>query len=238
MVSLFLFSLLLGTSAGALVVQSHWSHVRLKSIPPARVDGREGGEVILYCSATGSPAPHIAWYKDSMFVSHLDWRVEEEISSMGESVARLIIPCLSQSDVGKYECRARSGEHEVSATTELNVVPNDDPKAGHCSESGLPQISMWRRTYMAEEGDTAVLPCRVQNDASDYKFTWSNADGGNPGAGNDVRYSLLENGDLVIRETRFSDMGQYTCTVTGPAGSDTVHTFFYPLAPERNMINK
>lgn len=50
----------------------------------------------------------------------------------------------------------------MSATTELNVVPNDDPKAGHCSESGLPQISMWRRTYMAEEGDTAVLPCRVQ----------------------------------------------------------------------------
>ena len=49
--------------SGGLVVQSHWEHVRLKVLPPVRVDGREGGQVVLTCSATGSPAPSIAWYK-------------------------------------------------------------------------------------------------------------------------------------------------------------------------------
>jgi hypothetical protein len=46
-------------------VQSHWEHVRLKALPPVRVDGREGGQVVLTCSATGSPAPSVAWYKVS-----------------------------------------------------------------------------------------------------------------------------------------------------------------------------
>jgi len=48
------------------IIQPRWSHVRLKSVPPARVDGRQGGRVVLVCSATGSPAPKVAWYKDSL----------------------------------------------------------------------------------------------------------------------------------------------------------------------------
>jgi len=233
MLALIIFIIMQIASSGAMVIQSHWSHVRLKSIPPARVDGRQGGEVVLLCSATGSPTPKIAWYKDSMFVSHLDWAVEEDVSSIGEAIAKLTIPCLSQEDIGMYECRARSGEHETSATTRVNVVPSNDVK-GHCVETGKPKISMWRGTYMIEEGDTATLPCRVQNDVLDYRVTWTNTDG-KPAHENDVRYSLESNGDLVIRNVRFADMGQYSCTVSGTGGSDTIHTFMYPLSTDRNL---
>jgi len=233
MLNVFLFILLEVTISGAMVIQSHWSHVRLKSIPPARVDGRQGGEVVLLCSATGSPTPKIAWYKDSMFVSHLDWSVEEDVSSIGESIARLTIPCLNHEDVGTYECRARSGEHEASATTRVNVV-NSEGVQGHCIETGKPKISMWKGTYMLEEGDTARLPCRVQNDVLDYRVTWANTEG-EPAHENDVRYTVEQNGDLVIKNVRFADMGQYTCTVSGTGGSDTIHTFIYPLSAERNL---
>lgn len=234
MLTLFLFVILEAVSSGGMVIQSHWSHVRLKSIPPARVDGRQGGEVVLRCSATGSPTPRIAWYKDSMFVSHLDWSVEEDVSSIGEAVAQITIPCLSASDAGVYECRARSGENEASSTTRLNVLPPDEDVQGHCVETGRPKISMWKGTYMIEEGDTARLPCRVQNDVLDYRVTWTNTEG-KLAHENDVRYSVEANGDLVIKEVNFADMGQYTCTVSGIGGSDTVHTFMYPLSADRNL---
>ena len=79
-----------------MVIQTRWSHLRLKVVPPRLVEGREGGGVVLVCSATGSPAPRLAWYKDSLFVSHEDWGLEEEGgSSLGETVARLTLPCLS-----------------------------------------------------------------------------------------------------------------------------------------------
>jgi len=226
---------LTSTCLGGLVVQSHWEHVRLKTLPPVRVDGREGGEVVLTCSATGSPAPSIAWYKDSLFVSHMDWSVEESAGTMGETVARLTLPCLAHSDVGSYECRARSGEQEVSALTQVNSVPSD--LAPSCSGADRPLISLWKKTYMVEEGQQAILSCRVKEnqDIRDYQVVWTTSDG-QPAQGNDIRFRLEENGDLIIQKVTFADMGQYTCTVTGAGGSDSVHTFLYPLAPERNLL--
>jgi len=252
MLSMLLFSLLtVAVPTGAMVIQSRWSHIRFKALPPARVDGREGGEVVLFCSVTGSPTPRVAWYKDSLFVSHLDWSVQEDVTSIGESLARLTIPCFSQSDVGTYECRARSGENEVSMTTEVNMTPTDPSTssavlnsdsaasavASRCIASGRPSISMWRGTYMLEEGGTASLPCRVQGDVQDYRVTWTNAEGVEPAHANDVRFSVESNGDLVIRDVQFTDMGQYSCSVSGFGGTDTIHTFLYPLSAGRNLAD-
>jgi len=234
-----LFTLLVLSSVGAMVIQSHWEHVRLKTLPPSKVEGRTGSQVVLVCSATGSPAPQIAWYKDSLFVSHLNsWQLEEEVNSLGEAVARLTLPCLSSRDAGVYECRARSGEHQVSVTTEVLVSSpaKEEEFRGSCSPNQL-AISLWRQTLMVEEGATAILPCRTQSSVNGHQVTWRNAEG-SPAHQNDVRYTVRENGDLVIRDIRFQDMGQYTCTVNGIGGSDTVHTFLYPLASERNVINK
>jgi hypothetical protein len=33
--------------------------------------------------------------KDSLFVSHMDWSVDESAGTMGETVARLTLPCLA-----------------------------------------------------------------------------------------------------------------------------------------------
>jgi len=208
----------------SLVIKSHWEHVRLKKVPPARVDGRKSGEIILACSATGSPAPSIAWYKDNLFVAHLDQNIEEKSASLGETVAELRLPCLTESEAGIYECRARAGKQEVTAVTEVNIVEYED---NLCREEGKPEIAMWRPTMMVEEGDVVVLPCKVKQ-PHDQEITWTNGRGDD--VGNDVRFVVTESGDLVISSVTWNDMGQYTCTAKNLKGTTSVNTFLYPLA--------
>jgi len=212
------------STTSSLVIKSHWEHVRLKKVPPARVDGRKSGEILLTCSATGSPAPSIAWYKDDLFVPHLDYNLEERSPSLGETVAHLRLPCLSESDAGLYECRARAGKQEVSVVTEINVAEYED---NLCREEGQPEISMWRPTMMVEEGEVVVMPCRVKQ-PHDQEITWTNGRGDD--LGNDVRFVVSDNGDLQISGVTWGDMGQYTCTAKNMKGATSVNTFLYPLA--------
>jgi len=207
-----------------MTIQNHWEHVKFKLLAPARVDVRDTGEVVLTCSATGSPAPVVAWYKDGLFAYH---EVDEDLvevgsSSLGETVARLRLPCISAKDAGKYECRAIAGKQQVSAVTEVNVVAWE---ANLCSERGTPEISVWRPTVMVEMGASVTLPCRAN--MADM-VTWTDSTGED--VGNNGRIHVSDSGDLVITRVTWSDMGQYTCTVTNTAGRDAIQTFLYPLA--------
>jgi len=220
---LVLLILIISTTS-SLVIKSHWEHVRLKKVAPARVDGRKSGEILLTCSATGSPAPTIAWYKDDLFVPHMDYNLDEKSASLGETVAQLRLPCLTEEEAGLYECRARAGKQEVSAVTEVNIVEYEE---NLCREEGQPEITMWRPTMMVEDGSVVVLPCRVK-DPHDQQISWTNGRGDE--VSNDVRFVVADNGDLVISSVTWNDMGQYTCTAKNMKGTASVNTFLYPLA--------
>lgn len=223
--------------SSGLVIQSTWSHIRFKSLPPARIDARFGGDLVIECSVSGSPSPQVSWYKDDMFISHRDWSIENDISSIGVSVARLKISCLTEKDVGTYECRSRAGHHELSSVTVVNVVPNEVPHT-RCVMTGRPEIAIWKETLMVEEGDTARLPCSVQDSALDYRITWTNTDGENTLSEQHTKKFIVEpNGDLVIKDVSFAEMGRYTCTVSGTGGTQSIHTFLYPLSRSRNSLN-
>lgn len=219
-----------------LVIQTTWSHIRFKSLPPARIDARKGGDLILECAVSGSPAPQVSWYKDDMFVSHRDWKIENDISSIGVTVARIKINCLTEKDIGSYECRARSGGHEVSAVTKVNVVSNEVTNS-QCVMTGSPDIALWKETLLVEEGDTARLPCTVQDSALDYRITWTNMDGADAAMENRDKFHVEDNGDLIIKDLSFAEMGRYTCTVSGTGGTQSVHSFVYPLSRARNSLN-
>lgn len=48
------------------------------------------------------------------------------------------------------------------------------------------------------------------------------------------KYEILETGDLLIKDLRWSDMGSYVCTVSDERGSDSVSTFVYPASVKIN----
>ena len=45
-----------------------------------------------------------------------------------------------------------------------------------------------------------------------------------------MKYRLLSNGDLLIRDLAFSDMGMFKCIVRNDFGEDMKETFVYPHA--------
>jgi len=215
-------------AAESLVISPRWSHLRWKTVAPARVDVRASGEVILTCTATGSPAPAVAWYKDGLFVPHLELIGDQtHVRSLGETVAKLRLSCATQEIVGKYECRARAGEHELSAVTRVELA--DWSEGDLCSEAGTPEIATWSPTLMVEEGTDAVLRCRAMS-GEVVTTTWLNDKGERLGEKGE-RHSVTASGDLVVRDVSFADMGTYTCRLTNKLGSDQVDTFLYPLAP-------
>lgn len=216
-----------------LVISPRWEHIRWKTVPPSRTDIRRSGEITLSCSATGSPAPSLAWYKDGLFTPHLDLQeAEEEGSSLGETIAKLRIPCMSEKEVGQYECRARAGKQEISVVSDVKMA--DWTGEGLCMETGAPQIAVWSPTLMVEEGHSALLRCRaMKGDLGQVKVVWRDGEGKE--LGNGERHSISPNGDLLVRKISFLDMGTYTCNLSNNSGDDSISTFLYPLAPSSGV---
>ncbi|CAG2121939.1 unnamed protein product, partial [Medioppia subpectinata] len=49
---------------------------------------------------------------------------------------------------------------------------------------------------------------------------------------NSAKYKVLENGDLIIRDLTWDDMGNYMCVAENSHGSDRTSLFLYPTLPE------
>lgn len=45
---------------------------------------------------------------------------------------------------------------------------------------------------------------------------------------NSEKYKILENGDLIIRDLSWDDMGNYMCVAQNRLGSDRISLFLYP----------
>merc|ERR1711962_1973906 len=173
--------------------------VRIKEIPPALVAARESGSLSLVCSVTGSPTPTVGWYKEGVLLAG----TKASPGGLGETWAKLYLPCLTQEDAGLYECRGGDTGREVSVTTKLEVVRHN-PHSG------------------------CQLSCNVQDTTERVSVVWRDANG-DP-VKTEGRYKV-EGTDLVISEASWADMGRFTCTVQNGFGVDMVSSFLYPLAP-------
>ena len=109
---------------------------------------------------TGSPTPSTAWYKDGKRISG----TQVSPGGLGETFAKLSLPCVTESDAGVYECRGDASGQEVVVATKVEVV-------GHAPHSGClprekhnagPTITGWFSTVMIESGDGQL--CRMRGD--------------------------------------------------------------------------
>ncbi|XP_022251411.1 zwei Ig domain protein zig-2-like [Limulus polyphemus] len=93
---------------------------------------------------------------------------------------------------------------------------------------GLPaRIYMWTRFRFERQGNDVQLFCRSSELPESY-VTWSRGEE-NAQLENGEKYMILNNGDLIIRDISWEDMGIYTCNARNAFGSDTALAFLYPV---------
>lgn len=207
------------------------SFLQIKEAPPKLLEARQHGKTVLECSAAGSPAPRVTWYKDGRPVNsgayETSYRSGSYSNSLAITKAKITLGCVDEQDAGFYECVAsqQDGQRTQAVGTEVHVVSfgsgcyTDAKKAA-------PAIYQHMETFMMEMGNEAHLICHA-NGPHATKWIGPNEKPVIEGK----KYKILANGDLLIKDLTFEDMGMFQCIVKNKYGHDMAETFVYPLAP-------
>jgi len=193
-----------------------------KEAPAKLVEAREHGQATLQCSAAGSPAPSLTWYKDGapvikvpkivFYPGHESNEIsaiskEEAEKSLGVATAKLELECITEEDAGFYQCVASQGDKVDTVGTEVHVVSYG---AGNCNPKSLttspPKISQFYQTFMMEMGYDAHLKCVT---VGRHSTTWLGPD--EQPIVDSGKFKVMPDGSLVIHNLDFNDMGVYQC---------------------------
>lgn len=88
------------------------------------------------------------------------------------------------------------------------------------------RIVSYYTTLFSTIGENVILPCQATGRPFP-EFYWTNANDDIIGDQN-PRFKVLPNGDLMILQLKWSDMGTYRCTAQNAVSKDSVETFLYP----------
>uniref|UniRef100_A0A673U309 Receptor-type tyrosine-protein phosphatase delta n=1 Tax=Suricata suricatta TaxID=37032 RepID=A0A673U309_SURSU len=180
---------------------------------PVDQTGVSGGVASFICQATGDPRPKIVWNKKGKKVSNQRFEVIEFDDGSG-SVLR-IQPLRTPRDEAIYECVASNNVGEVSVSTRLTVLREDQiPR-------GFPTIDMGPQLKVVERTRTATMLCAASGNP-DPEITWFKDFLPVDTSNNNGRIKQLRSesiGALQIEQSEESDQGKYECVATNSAGT-------------------
>ncbi|XP_061335490.1 receptor-type tyrosine-protein phosphatase delta isoform X24 [Pezoporus flaviventris] len=177
---------------------------------PVDQTGVSGGVASFICQATGDPRPKIVWNKKGKKVSNQRFEVIEFDDGSG-SVLR-IQPLRTPRDEAIYECVAANSVGEISVSTRLTVLREDQiPR-------GFPTIDMGPQLKVVERTRTATMLCAASGNP-DPEITWFKDFLPVDTSNNNGRIKQLRSGALQIELSEESDQGKYECVATNSAGT-------------------
>uniref|UniRef100_A0A8D3DVT2 Receptor-type tyrosine-protein phosphatase delta n=1 Tax=Scophthalmus maximus TaxID=52904 RepID=A0A8D3DVT2_SCOMX len=186
---------------------------------PEDQTGVQGGVASFVCQATGDPQPKIVWNKKGKKVSNQRFEVIEFDDGSG-SVLR-IQPLRTPRDEAIYECHASNSAGELTASTKLSVLREDQ------LPSGFPTIDMGPQLKVVERSRTATMLCAASGNP-DPEITWfkdflpvntSNNNGRIKQLRSGNRCGTPIRGALQIEMSEESDQGKYECVATNSDGT-------------------
>nr|XP_045004529.1 receptor-type tyrosine-protein phosphatase delta isoform X46 [Jaculus jaculus] len=186
---------------------------------PVDQTGVSGGVASFICQATGDPRPKIVWNKKGKKVSNQRFEVIEFDDGSG-SVLR-IQPLRTPRDEAIYECVASNNVGEISVSTRLTVLREDQiPR-------GFPTIDMGPQLKVVERTRTATMLCAASGNP-DPEISWFKDFLPVDTSNNNGRIKQLRSesiggtpirGALQIEQSEESDQGKYECVATNSAGT-------------------
>ncbi|XP_038660235.1 receptor-type tyrosine-protein phosphatase S isoform X35 [Scyliorhinus canicula] len=182
---------------------------------PIDQTGVSGGVASFICQTSGEPRPKIVWSKKGKKVSSQRFEVIEFDDGSG-SVLR-IQPLRTPRDEAIYECVASNSVGEISATTRLTVLREDQLPVGY------PTIDMGPQLKVVERTRTATMLCAASGNP-DPEITWFKdflpVDTSSTGRIKQLRSGGTPiRGALQIDNSEESDQGKYECVATNSAGT-------------------
>ncbi|XP_027138828.1 protein tyrosine phosphatase receptor type Db isoform X10 [Larimichthys crocea] len=183
---------------------------------PEDQTGVQGGVASFVCQATGDPQPKIVWNKKGKKVSNQRFEVIEFDDGSG-SVLR-IQPLRTPRDEAIYECHASNSVGELTASTRLSVLREDQ------LPSGFPTIDMGPQLKVVERSRTATMLCAASGNP-DPEITWFKDFLPVNTSNNNGRIKQLRSGGTPIRGalqiemSEESDQGKYECVATNSDGT-------------------
>lgn len=191
-----------------LQVMDHAEKPTFRDPVTDRITATAGHSINLNCSVQGNPQPSTAWLlpngTELQKGSHLH-RFYHKRDGI------LHISALSAADAGTYRCVARNPSGYAERVVFLQV--------------GLkPEISNhYNNLVSIINGETLLLHCITQP-SQRARITWTLPSGmvldGPQAAG---RFSLLQNGTLIVREASVFDRGTYLCKAATEYGSSLMN---------------
>uniref|UniRef100_A0AAQ4RXK7 Receptor-type tyrosine-protein phosphatase delta n=1 Tax=Gasterosteus aculeatus aculeatus TaxID=481459 RepID=A0AAQ4RXK7_GASAC len=194
---------------------SHTAPPRFTRTPEDQT-GVQGGVASFVCQATGDPQPKIVWNKKGKKVSNQRFEVIEFDDGSG-SVLR-IQPLRTPRDEAIYECHASNSAGELTASTRLSVLREDQ------LPPGFPTIYMGPQLKVVERSRTATMLCAASGNP-DPEITWFKDFLPVNTSNNNGRIKQLRSGGTPIRGalqiemSEESDQGKYECVATNSDGT-------------------
>ncbi|XP_061627378.1 receptor-type tyrosine-protein phosphatase S-like isoform X15 [Phyllopteryx taeniolatus] len=183
---------------------------------PEDQTGVQGGVASFVCQAAGEPQPKIVWNKKGKKVSNQRFEVIEFDDGTG-SVLR-IQPLRTPRDEAIYECHASNSAGELTASTRLSVLREDQ------LPSGFPTIDMGPQLKVVERSRTATMLCAASGNP-DPEISWFKDFLPVNTSSNNGRIKQLRSGGTPIRGalqiemSEESDQGKYECVATNSDGT-------------------
>ncbi|XP_042628727.1 receptor-type tyrosine-protein phosphatase S-like isoform X2 [Cyprinus carpio] len=177
--------------------------------------GVQGGVASFVCQATGDPQPRITWSRKGKKVTNQRFEVIEFEDGSG-SVLR-VQPLRTPRDEAVYECVASNEAGEISASTRLSVLREDQLPAG------FPSIDMGPQLKVVERSRTATMLCAASG-TPDPEITWFKdflpIDTYTHGRIKQLRSGGTPiRGALQIDQSEETDQGKYECVATNSEGT-------------------
>ncbi|XP_049882057.1 neuroglian-like isoform X1 [Pectinophora gossypiella] len=149
----------------------------------------EGETAVIKCKAGGTPVPQVSWVHNGKPIEQAEPNPRRQVTADS-----IIITDLTKKDTGNYGCNATNSVGYVYKDVYINV------------QSIPPEIKEGPEDLVKVDGSVAVLKCRVFG-APKPQVKWMRDEVDVTGG----KYNITSEGDLVIRDVSFTDVGKYQC---------------------------
>ncbi|XP_067852836.1 matrix-remodeling-associated protein 5 [Heptranchias perlo] len=178
---------------------------------PESISALAESDVFFHCNAVGEPLPSISWTKVSAGLTiqaTIKYGQRFEVFRNGTFVIRSV----QLQDRGHYICTARNTKGSDRMVVTLAVI-------AHPPKMQFPRF----QDVTAYLGQEALLQCKAEGKPQP-QIAWLFPDKSFIRSTSLIegKVTLFPNGTLRIRESNFSDKGNYKCIASNAAGADTI----------------